>query len=145
MIWNDLQRGIYEQRHTKVSEYAPLDVPDLVRCREVKKEALVLRMFNLDALKETEIIPEDVKQKIDNDFATAREAGIKLIVRFCYTEDPKLPDASKKVVLAHINQLKPIIFKNHDVIFAVQAGFIGTWGRYLLKKKKKKKKIIIFN
>jgi hypothetical protein len=124
------ERGIYEQRHTKVSEYAPLDVPDLVRCREVKKEALVLRMFNLDALKETEIIPEDVKQKIDNDFATAREAGIKLIVRFCYTEDPKLPDASKKVVLAHINQLKPIIFKNHDVIFAVQAGFIGTWGEW---------------
>jgi len=124
------ERGIYEQRHTKVSEYVPLEVPDLVRCREVKKEALVLRMFNLDALRETEIIPTDVLQKIDYDFTVVREAGIKLIVRFCYTEDPKLPDARKKFVLAHIQQLKPLIFKNYDVIFAIQAGFIGTWGEW---------------
>jgi len=100
-------------------------------------------MFNLDTLKESEIIPEDVLQKIDKDFATAREAGVKLIIRFCYTEDPNLPDAPRHIVLSHINQLKPVIYKNHDVIYAVQAGFIGTWGNYFSKKKKKKKKKLI--
>jgi len=124
------ERGVYEQRHTKISDYRPLEVSDLKKCRETQNEALLLRMFNLDTLKESEIIPEDVLQKIDKDFATAREAGVKLIIRFCYTEDPNLPDAPRHIVLSHINQLKPVIYKNHDVIYAVQAGFIGTWGEW---------------
>ncbi|ORX51470.1 hypothetical protein BCR36DRAFT_411932 [Piromyces finnis] len=124
------ERGIYEQRFTKASNYVPLDAADLRRCREQNDESLVLRMFNLDALRDTEIIPEDILQKIDFDFAAAREAGIKLIIRFCYTEDLNEPDAKKDIVLAHIEQLKPIIQKNADVIFAMQAGFIGTWGEW---------------
>jgi len=87
-------------------------------------------MFNLDILRDSEFIPEDILQKMDADFAAAREAGVKLIVRFCYTEDMKEPDAPKNIVLAHIEQLKPVIQKNADVIYALQAGFIGTWGMY---------------
>jgi len=86
-------------------------------------------MFNLDAIRESEIIPIELLQQIDNDFAAAREAGVKLIIRFCYTEDINEPDAPVRIVLAHIEQLKPIIQKNGDVIFAMQAGFIGTWGK----------------
>jgi len=32
--------------------------------------------------------------------------------------------------LAHIEQLKPILLANGDVIAVVQAGFIGTWGEW---------------
>jgi len=124
------ERGIYEHRHTKASEYKPLEANDLKRCREVNKESLILRMFNLDAIRESEIIPIELLQQIDNDFAAAREAGVKLIIRFCYTEDINEPDAPVRIVLAHIEQLKPIIQKNGDVIFAMQAGFIGTWGEW---------------
>jgi hypothetical protein len=124
------ERGFYEQRHTKASDYKPLDAADLKKCREEKDESLIFRMFNLDILRDSEFIPEDILQKMDADFAAAREAGVKLIVRFCYTEDMKEPDAPKNIVLAHIEQLKPVIQKNADVIYALQAGFIGTWGEW---------------
>ncbi|ORX75406.1 hypothetical protein BCR32DRAFT_296923 [Anaeromyces robustus] len=124
------ERGIYEQRHTKVSDYQPLDLESLKRCKEVKKESLILRMFNLDALRETEHIPLEILEKIDRDFEIARQAGVKLIIRFCYTEDIKEPDAPKRIVISHIQELKPILHKNSDVIYAMQAGFIGTWGEW---------------
>ena len=82
----------------------------------------------------------DLLDKIKNDFAAAREAGVKLILRFAYTVTthggncpegficPPYKDASKKIVLAHIAQLKPILQENADVLACMQMGFIGMWG-----------------
>jgi hypothetical protein len=38
-------------------------------------------------------------------------------------------DASKNIVLQHIQQLHPIFQQYEDIITAVQAGFIGAWGK----------------
>ena len=70
---------------------------------------------------------------IDSNLDTTREAGLKCVLRFAYTENySTIPygDAPKAWVFTHIKQLEPILRENSDVIAAVQAGFIGTWGEW---------------
>jgi hypothetical protein len=72
------------------------------------------------------------------DLNTVRNAGLKIIVRFSYTNscnsgclDGTIPQQpSKNQILTHINQLSSIINNNKDVILSIQAGFIGTWGEW---------------
>jgi len=39
-------------------------------------------------------------------------------------------DAPIDVISEHIDQLAPILLQNKDLIFALEAGFIGTWGEW---------------
>ncbi|MBN1343535.1 MAG: DUF4832 domain-containing protein [Phycisphaerae bacterium] len=61
----------------------------------------------------------------------ARENGLKAVLRFAYERDmdrrggPELAN-----ILQHIDQLAPIVRKNADVIFVMQAGFVGAWGEW---------------
>jgi len=72
------------------------------------------------------------QEKLDwlqRDFDLMRRYGFKCLLRFAYQHgDVKGPE--KKWVLHHIEQLKPVIEKNSDVIFILQAGFIGMWGEW---------------
>lgn len=71
-------------------------------------------------------------------FATAREKGLKLVIRFIYNPGPGSssnplqvnPDVPVDLALQHIEQLRPIIAENTDVIAAMQAGFVGHWGEW---------------
>lgn len=59
--------------------------------------------------------------------------GARLMVRFIYNFGPIGPGAKDTpidVILEHIDQVAPILTKNKDLIFAVEAGFIGTWGEW---------------
>jgi len=51
-------------------------------------------------------------------------------VRFAYNQDQTSPynEPSKAQILAHIEQLKPLLDQNADVIAVLQQGFIGAWG-----------------
>lgn len=63
----------------------------------------------------------------------AREHGLKVIPRFAYNFGPwpdSEPDASKEWVVHHIEQLRPILHDNADIIAKLQAGFIGAWGEW---------------
>ncbi len=65
--------------------------------------------------------------------AEARQAGIKIVLRFAYNFGPypnSEPDASKSRILEHISQLAPVVQANADVIAVLQAGFIGAWGEW---------------
>jgi len=64
------------------------------------------------------------------DFAAIRNAGLKVIIRFAYSKSESVPamDASKAQILAHIQQVAPIIQANKDVISIYQYGWIGCWG-----------------
>ena len=85
-------------------------------------------------------LPQDLLDNISNDFDAAREAGVKFILRFCYTVTqtaaacpegficPPYGDAPKNIVLNQIAQLKPLLQDNADVIACMQMGFVGTWG-----------------
>lgn len=67
-------------------------------------------------------------ERLNSDFAVARETGMKLIPRFTYNWPRGGPDAPLDIVLTHIGQLKPVFKKNVDVITFVDLGFIGCWG-----------------
>jgi hypothetical protein len=81
-------------------------------------------------------LPADLLARLSEGFATARSAGLKLIPRFLYnyprgeTEYRGAKDAPLARVLAHIDQLKPVLAANADVIAYLQAGFIGAWGEW---------------
>ncbi|NLC59097.1 MAG: DUF4832 domain-containing protein [Armatimonadetes bacterium] len=60
-----------------------------------------------------------------------RANGLKAVLRFAYEKD--MPGRNGPVlanILEHIDQLAPIIRKNTDVIFVMQAGFVGAWGEW---------------
>ncbi len=59
-----------------------------------------------------------------------RASGIKVILRFKYSERPGDPDAPKTWILEHIRQLAPLLQAHSDVIAVLQAGFIGAWGEW---------------
>ncbi len=62
-------------------------------------------------------------------FAKLRAAGLKAVVRFQYDEAGG-QDATKDQILAHIEQLKPILRQNSHLIATLQAGFIGAWAEW---------------
>ncbi|MGJ1318025.1 DUF4874 domain-containing protein [Sphingobacterium spiritivorum] len=61
-----------------------------------------------------------------------RNKGYKLVLRFAYTYDGTggyvYPPMSR--VLSHLDQLKPVLQNNIDVIHVLQAGTIGLWGEW---------------
>ena len=81
-------------------------------------------------------LPAAFLTKLDRQLQLVRTAGIKVIPRFSYNfptgaqEMANAPDASLNLTIAQINQLKPILQRNADVIAVLQGGFIGAWGEW---------------
>jgi hypothetical protein len=70
---------------------------------------------------------------IDSGIARFAGSGKRLIVRFVYNLGPigsGARDVPAALIATHIDQLAPILLKHQDMIFALQAGFIGTWGEW---------------
>jgi hypothetical protein len=93
---------------------------------------LVWSYIRLDPYRETAIpasLLEDVQEGLD----AVRDAGLKVILRCAYNLGPypnPEPDASLNQILAHLQQLAPLLRANEDVIAVMQAGFIGAWGEW---------------
>lgn len=142
------ERGFYRYSATNASAWTPLELAQLKNWRTLQPvdgadykiySTLVFRYIVLDGLT-SQALPDDLLDKIKKDFSVARQAGVKLIPRFTYTitanagtcpegfNCPPYGDAPKTIVLQHINQLKPVLQENADVIACLQMGFIGTWG-----------------
>ncbi len=86
----------------------------------------------LDAYREQDL-SQSLLDDLDKSLAGVRAAGIKVILRFSYNFGPypnSEPDASKPQMIRHIEQLKPMLTKNADVIAWMEAGFIGAWGEW---------------
>jgi hypothetical protein len=66
----------------------------------------------------------------EQNMATLRAAGMKAILRFSYSPDTSGKDAALPWIEVHLEQLKPYLERNKDVIAVVQAGFIGGWGEW---------------
>lgn len=87
--------------------------------------------FYLTNFKNTPVISEYGINRIQRYFDTARELGIKLLVRFAYQGDGDgTGEAADDIMLQHMQQLKPLLEKNKDVIHLVQSGFLGAWGEW---------------
>ena len=90
---------------------------------------LLFRYFYLDNYRNS-ALPQNVLNQFDNDMSIIRNSGMKCIVRFAYNDDPSKEDAPLNIVLQQLDQLKPYLEKNVDVIYVMQAGFIGSWGEW---------------
>ena len=79
-------------------------------------------------------IPDSWLANMQKDFDGLREGGAKCVLRFCYkqneSESNKPWDAEEKWVMRHIEQVKPLLQKNEDVIMVFQAGYVGVWGEW---------------
>ncbi|MDT0678556.1 DUF4832 domain-containing protein [Autumnicola musiva] len=142
------ERGFYRASRVSSNNYEVLSAENLKNYREETTSngssyrtynSLVFRYFVLEDFVD-QPISQDYLDSMQDDFDAAREAGVKLIPRFAYTVSPRsgdcpegsfcppYGDASKEIILQHIDQVGPILSANADVIFTIQMGFIGIWG-----------------
>ena len=94
--------------------------------------SLLLVEVDLKAFKERDLTSEKLDE-VQQAFVAARRHGLKVIVRFAYgftgrdyRSDPKDLDR----ILGHIRQLGKVFQDNRDVLYGVQAGFLGPWGEW---------------
>jgi len=91
--------------------------------------SLIMRYCYLKSFKNASLSTKALTD-FDNDMATIRKSGVKCVLRFAYSESETEPDAPLNIIIQHLDQLKPYIEKNADVIAVLQAGFIGSWGEW---------------
>ncbi|MBN1128742.1 MAG: DUF4832 domain-containing protein [Chitinispirillaceae bacterium] len=124
--------SITDARYATVANHTSLDSAGLASWRTGSdKVTVIFRYFLLEPFIESDISAIYL-DNIRRDFSVIRKAGLKILVRFSYRDEqsslPQQPVKSR--IFTHIRQLAPVIRENRDVIAAVQAGFIGTWGEW---------------
>lgn len=76
-------------------------------------------------------IPEEKLAQLQRSFDNLRAHGLKALLRFAYEKKMRQEEGpSLETILGHMDQLAPILRENEDVIYVVQAGFIGAWGEW---------------
>jgi hypothetical protein len=119
------ERGFY---YTANCEGA-VDPEKLLAWRREQGVTLAVCSVDLQAFVERRI-DEDALDLFDKNMLAFRTAGLKAILRFSYSADIAGRDASREQISEHLDQLKPYLEKNKDVIAVVHAGFIGGWGEW---------------
>src|SRR4051812_5249858 len=114
--------------------YAPRMSHRIGRLEGLRQRGITLLLVEVDlkAFKERDLSREKLDE-VRQAFAAARQHGLKAIVRFAYgftgrdyRSDPKDMDR----ILGHIRQLGKVFRENRDVLYGVQAGFLGPWGEW---------------
>lgn len=128
------ERGFYKYSDTQSSStgYNLLNQTTLTNYRLNQNITLVFRYFYLNDFVNSSI-PQSYLNNMQTDFNRIRNAGLKCVIRFAYSDDygdDVVLDATKTRMLEHINQIKPVLEANVDVIAVMQAGFIGAWGEW---------------
>ena len=122
--YNFLNQGTLEHLRTNYYNSATGDNPITI----------VSRTFYLENFLYSDV-SSDFLANMQADFDTARDAGMKVKVRFAYHKTCNWPayegkDASPAMVLTHIQNLKNVLNANADVVLLVQLGFVGAWGEW---------------
>ncbi|MEM9773370.1 MAG: DUF4832 domain-containing protein [Chloroflexota bacterium] len=128
------ERGFYHYAETRASNPTAYNLTTLTNYRENENITLIYCINYLDSFM-NQPISASFLAHIESNLNTVREAGLKCILRFAYTDDwnnetPPYGDATKSQILDHIDQLEPILTNNADIIALMQAGFIGVWGEW---------------
>lgn len=111
--------------------YSSGNCPDVLSgpAESYNGNSLVFLLFYLEDYKDRDI-PADVLAAIRNIFTQVRDRGKKAVVRFAYTDNTASPDAHVDRVEEHLAQLRLIFEENEDILYVVQAGFIGDCGEW---------------
>jgi len=114
--------------HVVLSEadwFFDLDDPDNT---DRQTQSLVVLMYYLYNYREKDL-SNPILQGFDEDMQILREQGFKCVLRFAYDWKSN-KDASLYWVKRHITQLASHLEANKDVIYVLEAGFVGQWGEW---------------
>lgn len=118
--------------------YSATDTPYSAKAMETHRKmnrTLIVAIYYLTDYMESDI-SQDYLDLIQENFRILRRGGMKCVLRFAYKDDMTETghpwDASPYWVHRHIQQLKPIMQQNSDVILCLQAGFVGVWGEWAI-------------
>lgn len=127
------ERGFYIHSEQKVTSDGQTNLSQSTFAGARKSgNTLLLRLYYFDNFR-TKELPQAVLDQISSDFGLFRQNGCKAVLRFAYTNDNDsypIKDGSPDIWKRHLEQLKPILHDNADVIAVVQAGFLGAWGEW---------------
>jgi Domain of unknown function (DUF4832)/Domain of unknown function (DUF4874) len=108
--------------------HGPMKAVDLRELRKLPEGITLVRdVIRLDAFWKSDISATRLAE-IQADWDAVREAGLKVIPRFVYQWGMDNDDPEESVVLRHIDQLRPLLERNADVIASLQGGFLGGCG-----------------
>ena len=128
------ERGFYVQTYYESDSLEKVcTLASVKTAREKSQITLFLHSYYMQDYIESDI-PSEYLDRLDQNMNTLREGGAKAILRFSYKHSngtrAKPWDATREWALKHIAQLEPYLKKHADVIYCVQAGFIGVWGEW---------------
>ena len=125
------ERGFYYPFET--SKNAPMLTESSVKSKRSQGHTVLYLQYVLKDYMSKDI-PESWLNNIQKDMDALRAGGAKCVLRFCYKQNEKESnkpwDPEEKWVMRHIEQVKPILQKNEDVIMVFQAGYVGVWGEW---------------
>ena len=131
---NDLfvnpERGFYSHNSFSTQDNNVLTVEQVISNRKAGR-SLMLTLYYLYDFRD-KAISNEYLNRIETNMKALRKGGAKCVLRFAYSdgEDNKPWDATPEIVLQHIKQLKPYLENYADVIYTMEAGFVGIWGEW---------------
>lgn len=133
-LFTNPERGFYIQTYYESDSLGKVcTLASVQNAREKSQIALFLHSYYMKDYIASDI-PQEYLDRLDQNMNTLREGGAKAILRFSYKHTngvkAKPWDATPEWAIKHINQLAPYLQKHADVIYCVQAGFIGVWGEW---------------
>ena len=131
-IFKNPERGFTEELSKKVSASYPNVVKGNLSSSWGSRYNMTLAvvLYNFTHFKAADL-PEEVLAGFDQDMQELRTYGLKCVLRFAYTEtESDMQDATPEWVKRHLEQLQPHLAANADVIYVLEAGFIGVWGEW---------------
>ena len=96
---------------------------------ERKNQSIVMLMYYLKNYRTKDLSDKLLHGFNDEDMQILRNHGFKCVLRFAYDWSSG-NDATLQWVQRHAAQLKPYLAANADVIYVMEAGFVGQWGEW---------------
>ena len=131
-VFKNPERGFTEELNGKVSVKSPYRVKNHIDSNWGKKDCMTMPvvLYNFGNFKSQDL-PDEILAGFDEDMQELRNFGLKCVLRFAYTErESDKVDATPEWVQRHLEQLKPHLAANADVIYVLEAGFVGVWGEW---------------
>ena len=125
------ERGFYNRRGVTFKDGnhpTPPSASSMSQARERTNATLTQFLVYFTEFRENPVLPDYVLDYMRQSFQNHRDAGVKTVLRCAYGDSSK--DAKVEIVEAHIKQLKPIFQEYEDVIYAVEAGWVGACGEW---------------
>ena len=131
-IFKNPERGFTEELNGKVSVNSPYRIKNHIDSDWGKRDNMTMPvvLYNFGNFKSRDL-PDAILAGFDEDMQELRKFGLKCVLRFAYTErESDKVDATPEWVKRHLEQLKPHLAANADVIYVLEAGFVGVWGEW---------------